>query len=718
MNRWLSVALGTAAVAFCASAVTAQELASQDAGAARIVRSPAGATLTPPSGATHGAVVAGFLRGRGLDVATAASLRQADDRAIGVGQSQLRMEQVVDGLKVYGTYVKATFSSRGELVHLIENVANVSRAGVLRAQIGELQALNGALRELYPNQEFAPTSAGRSGNTTSFAAGAFFYRNPTVTAVALPMTDNVLRAGFVVETWTRSNNQLHNTVISGDGRVLFVESRTSNDRYSVYAKDPSKGPQTIVNGPGSGNVESPAGWLGTGSQSTVNITGNNTHTYLDTDANNSPDGGGSAVTSGDFLTSVDLSAQPSTSGNKAVAVQQLFYFNNVIHDTLYRQGFNEAAGNFQSDNFGIGGLGNDPVNAEAQDGSGTDNANFATPNDGSSPRMQMYLWSGAGPDSSVVVGNNTYGAWQAVFGRALDTTGVTGALAIYNDGIGTATDGCEASLASLAGRVAIVDRGTCDFTVKVLNAQKAGAIAVLIANNQPFGAFGPGGTARRIKIPAAMITFDDGNTLKTVADAPARLSKNSVPPLMTDGDLDADVVFHEYGHGLTWRMIGGMNGKLAGAIGEGASDVNAFLVNGDDRIGEYAFSNPLGIRRYPYTGYPLTYKDVTGAEVHDDGEIYAGAMWRVLENYLSAGLTADDLQHDFVDGMNFTPATPAFEDMRDGMLQSVDGSGRECLIWRGFAASGIGMGADGVVSRNGRSVSITESFALPAFCTP
>ena len=142
------------------------------------------------------------------------------------------------------------------------------------------------------------------------------------------------------------------------------------------------------------------------------------------------------------------------------------------------------------------------------------------------------------------------------------------------------------------------------------------------------------------------------------------------------------------------------------------------LVNGDDRIGEYAFSNSLGIRRFPYAGYPNTYADVTGAEVHDDGEIYAAAMWRVLENYLAAGLTASDLQDDFVGGMNFTPATPAFEDMRDGMLQSAAGTGRECLIWRGFAATGIGVGADGVLSKSGRRVTITESFALPAECTP
>ena len=76
-----------------------------------------------------------------------------------------------------------------------------------------------------------------------------------------------------------------------------------------------------------------------------------------------------------------------------VAVANLFYLNNVVHDKLYRHGFTEAAGNFQTNNFGRGGFGNDPVNAEAQDGGGTNNANFATPGDGTRPRMQMYLWN-------------------------------------------------------------------------------------------------------------------------------------------------------------------------------------------------------------------------------------------------------------------------------------------------------------------------------------
>jgi subtilisin-like proprotein convertase family protein len=78
----------------------------------------------------------------------------------------------------------------------------------------------------------------------------------------------------------------------------------------------------------------------------------------------------------------------------------MFFWANRYHDRLYELGFTEAAGNFQNDNFGRGGLGNDRMLAEGQDFSGTNNANFSTPPDGSSGRMQMYIFTGPTPDRS------------------------------------------------------------------------------------------------------------------------------------------------------------------------------------------------------------------------------------------------------------------------------------------------------------------------------
>jgi len=141
------------------------------------------------------------------------------------------------------------------------------------------------------------------------------------------------------------------------------------------------------------------------------------------------------------------------------------------------------------------------------------------------------------------------------------------------------------------------------------------------------------------------------------------------------------------------------------------SDGIAMLVNGDDVIGEYSASNPLGIRRYRYDGYPLTYGSVTGAEVHDDGEPIAAIVWRLMELFGKNGRA--QLFGYVIDGMNYTPSTPAYEDIRDGILQSIrqdPSAGNACsLVWRAFAQFGVGVGAQGTVLRDG-TVQVTESF--------
>ncbi|SPC66528.1 related to extracellular elastinolytic metalloproteinase precursor [Ustilago sp. UG-2017b] len=81
----------------------------------------------------------------------------------------------------------------------------------------------------------------------------------------------------------------------------------------------------------------------------------------------------------------------------AAATVQLFVTINEYHDLLYAYGFDEVSGNFQEHNFGRGGEGNDGVIAFAQDGAGTDNADFMTPPDGQRGRMRMYVWDQSTP---------------------------------------------------------------------------------------------------------------------------------------------------------------------------------------------------------------------------------------------------------------------------------------------------------------------------------
>jgi hypothetical protein len=426
------------------------------------------------------------------------------------------------------------------------------------------------------------------------------------------------------------------------------------------------------------------------------------------------------VLDGNFLTAANLSVAPTTSDNQNVAVQNLFFHNNVIHDLLYQHGFDEAAGNFQEDNFGLGPRrsDSDSVNAEAQDGGGTDNANFATPRDGQNPRMQMFLWTGK-PSHEVVVGSTFYAAAGAAFGPALNATGTTAQVAEANDGTAPTSDACEAIPAgSLSGKLALIDRGTCGFVVKVKNAQDAGAVGVIMVNNAGDGIFTMGGVDATITIPSVFVGQTDGNAIRAAIPTTATIRLKDPPALQRDGDLDTDIVYHEYGHGLTWRMIGRMSGPMSGAIGEGMSDVLAIVINNNDRVGEYSFSDPIGIRSAPYTGYTRTYGDVAGTGVHFDGEVYAAIGWRLLEIFQANGLNKDDLLGYMVDGMNFTPTGPNFEEMRDGILQSVANSnpGHECLIWEAFAQYGVGVGAQGRV--RGSSVVITESFTKPAQCLP
>ncbi len=140
---------------------------------------------------------------------------------------------------------------------------------------------------------------------------------------------------------------------------------------------------------------SPNGWIDDGGNETL---GNNVDAHTDLDANNTPDlprPAGSPARVFDFA--ADVTQAPSTYRNAAVT--QIFYLTNRYHDILYRFGFDEAAKNFQQTNFSGMGVGGDRVQADAQDGSGTNNANFGTTGtDGSTGRMQMYVFTGPNPD--------------------------------------------------------------------------------------------------------------------------------------------------------------------------------------------------------------------------------------------------------------------------------------------------------------------------------
>lgn len=166
--------------------------------------------------------------------------------------------------------------------------------------------------------------------------------------------------------------------------------------YRVYdgpIEAPTFGNRTLV-GTAGDPVASPLGWHDDGILDYFITKGNNVYAYHDP----GPLSTGIPAIGGlpgqqplvfDF--NLDLTQLPTL--YRDAAITNLFYWNNLIHDMFYHYGFTEASGNFQWNNFGKGGEGLDAVLAEAQDGSGVDNANFLTLADGLPGRMQMFLWS-------------------------------------------------------------------------------------------------------------------------------------------------------------------------------------------------------------------------------------------------------------------------------------------------------------------------------------
>jgi len=109
-----------------------------------------------------------------------------------------------------------------------------------------------------------------------------------------------------------------------------------------------------------------------------------------------------------------------------------------------------------------------------------------------------------------------YAAAGANFGPGLPAAGLTGNVVLGDDGAGTTSDACTALVngADIAGNIALVDRGSCAFTIKVKNAQNAGATGVVVANNVvgPPGTMGGGDPT--ITIPSVMVALSTGNTIK------------------------------------------------------------------------------------------------------------------------------------------------------------------------------------------------------------
>jgi len=489
---------------------------------------------------------------------------------------------------------------------------------------------------------------------------------------------------------------------------------------------------------------SPFGWHTTieGGEPTLNTTtqGNNVTAYADQAGDNTmsapqPDGGDALI----FDYTYDESLEPA--GMLDAAITNLFYMNNMMHDLTYLYGFTEDAGNFQGSNFEFGGNGNDRVIAEGLDGSGTNNANFATPPDGANGRMQMFLWNAS---AGVFFGSSPEEIAQGYevglpsdWGPGITDVAVEGSLAIVDDGTQNGSFGCEPLINSddVAGKIAFVDRGGCFFSLKAKQAQDAGAIGVIICNFEEGVinmAGGDDGSGVGITIPAVMLQNSDCSRIKMLVEEGVNVvmrfeDVDDGGASQLGGSFDNGIIAHEYGHGISNRLTGGPStGSCLNndeQMGEGWSDFFTLVTtvepgdNGTDRrgIGNYATSSTVlgnGIRSAPYSTdmavYPNTHIDIIGtAAPHPLGEVWAGTLWDLYWNLVDEyGYDADWRNMEsgnaiavqlVMDGMKMQSCSPGFLDGRDAIIDAdqANNEGRNfCLIWNTFARRGFGFFAD------------------------
>lgn len=545
-----------------------------------------------------------------------------------------------------------------------------------------------------------------------------------------------------------------------------LHTHSSPASYRVFdlpVESPSHGLRSLVSNVDD-SLASPYGWHDTNGQAGAEFTitrGNNVYASEDINDDNipgySPDGGTGLT----FDYSLNLNQAPVN--NQDASITNLFYVNNLMHDIWYHYGFDEASGNFQTNNYGRGGIAGDEVDAQALDGGGTNNANFATPPDGNNPRMQMFIWTGGNAPVNLLTVNSpttiagSYSATDASFGPPIPTTPLTGDLVLAVDGVNPdPNDACEnlTNAAAVSGNIAILYRGNCSFVNKVEEAQNAGAIAVIIVNNVPTAPITMGGASNNINIPAIMVSQADGADLIASLNGGNTVNVTIQDPgggnADRDGSFDNVIIAHEYGHGISIRLTGGASnsGCLNNdeQMGEGWSDWFGLMLTiepgdlgGDVRgIGTFAAGQATtgtGIRPAPYSTdfninpftYAATNNTASISMPHGVGFVWSTMLWdltwALIDQYgydpdLYEGTGGNNIAMQLViDGIKLQACNPGFVDGRDAILladQLNYNGANQCLIWEVFANRGLGFSAS-----QGSTASRTdqvEAFDLPPLC--
>jgi len=572
-----------------------------------------------------------------------------------------------------------------------------------------------------------------------------------------------------VSTFRKLNNNLTNSKTS-------LASGAAAARYNVFklpAESPNHGGREIVTDAQFPSV-SPFGWHDTngidGPEYTI-TRGNNVYAYEDKNDDNQSDGndtdGGPDL---NFDFPIDLSKDPRQS-NKA-SVTNLFYMNNMMHDVSALFGFTEEFGSFQQKNYSGKALDGDDdyIIAQAFDGitlheagqtnpqnPKINNANFTHVPDGFNGKMQMYFFNNEGGSVSIDEPESIkgfipeYGIGQ--FGKVIpnaDEPAITGKVALARDGSLNPTAGCNNIVngSELNGKVAIIDRGLCDFSKKVFNAQQAGAIAAIVCNivgvnggnGEEIAGMAAGLNAGSVTIPSIFMKKSECDKIRVVLATGGEVSmtfqtRERQGAEYLDGSLDNGIIAHEYAHGISHRLTGGrlttscLNNDEQ--MGEGWSDFFALVMThepgdkGTDArgMGTFAFAQQItgsGIRRFPYSTdmniNPQTFNSAKGTKspttpcngCHALGEIWADVLWDMYWAFIDLYGYDPDLNNKnsgnykaiylVMEGMKMQPCNPGFILARDAIFKADQlhfNSTHKCLLWNVFARRGFGIFADG-----------------------
>jgi subtilisin-like proprotein convertase family protein len=408
--------------------------------------------LTAPSTEKRADVLRNFLKRNseliGLEDAQINALRTTADYTNPDGNlSFVHFEQSIGGVPVFRGEIKAGFSRKNEIVRIVNNLAPNLNYESLSTDFG--------------NAEQAIENAAKFVDAEPLAGAA------SAEKMYFPVASGAARTAWRVLLETPSD-AFYVIVDAQDGALLWrkklTENQTQSATYEVYGSQTSiskTGDSPSPYTPGclapTGCPQPPAvarqsftligneapyqfnnnGWIPDGENRTI---GNNAEAGIDRVAPNGidPDGWAFGNPNRNFVYVYNPAPGIPPPGEEPLPGTQVyppsqfqqgtithaFYTVNRFHDEMYRLGFTEQARNFQNDNFGRGGIGNDSISVEVQDGSGTNGANFFTGADGNRGRVQMFIWTGPTPDrdggldSQVLVHEITHGVSNRLHGNA------------------------------------------------------------------------------------------------------------------------------------------------------------------------------------------------------------------------------------------------------------------------------------------------------------